>query len=107
VVSIAGIRTPLQLADLPTAVLLVPAMSSTGVYGIVLSGWSANSPYPLLGALRSCAQVISYEIAMGLSMVPGLLYVIRGLHDHDGRRDQSAAVRLARRRRRARRRVPH
>jgi NADH-quinone oxidoreductase subunit H len=74
VVSIAGTRTPLQLADLPTAVLLVLAMSSIGVYGIVLAGWSAGSPYPLLGALRSCAQVISYEIAMGLSMVPVLLY---------------------------------
>ena len=52
VVSIAGVRTPLQLADLPVAVLLVLAMSSLGVYGIVLSGWSANSAYALLGALR-------------------------------------------------------
>jgi NADH-quinone oxidoreductase subunit H len=74
VVSIAGVRTPLQLADLPVAVLLILAMSSVGVYGIVLSGWSSGSPYPLLGGLRSCAQVISYEIAMGLSFVPVLLY---------------------------------
>jgi len=74
VVSIFGVRTPLQLADLPVAVLLVLAMSSMGVYGIVLAGWSANSPYALLGGLRSSAQVISYEIAMGLSFVPVFLY---------------------------------
>src|SRR6202044_35296 len=73
-VSIAGVRTPLQLADLPVAVLLVLAMSSMGVYGIVLAGWSASSPYALLGGLRSSAQVISYEIAMGLAFVPVFLY---------------------------------
>jgi NADH-quinone oxidoreductase subunit H len=73
-VSIAGVHTPLQLADLPVAVLLVLAMSSIGVYGIVLAGWSSNSPYSLLGALRSSAQVISYEIAMGLSFVAVFLY---------------------------------
>jgi NADH-quinone oxidoreductase subunit H len=74
VVSIFGHRTPLQLADLPVAVLLVLAMSSLGVYGIVLAGWSSISPYSLLGGLRSSAQVISYEIAMGLSFVPVFLY---------------------------------
>jgi len=74
VVSIFGVRTPLQVADLPVAVLLVLAMSSMGVYGIVLAGWSANSPYSLLGGLRSSAQVISYEIAMGLAFVPVFLY---------------------------------
>jgi NADH-quinone oxidoreductase subunit H len=73
-VSIAGVHTPLQLTDLPVAVLLVLAMSSIGVYGIVLAGWSASSPYALLGGLRSSAQVISYEIAMGLSFVPVFLY---------------------------------
>jgi NADH-quinone oxidoreductase subunit H len=73
-VSIAGVHTPLQLADLPVAVLLVLAMSSMGVYGIVLAGWSASSPYSLLGGLRSSAQVISYEIAMALSFVPVFLY---------------------------------
>jgi NADH-quinone oxidoreductase subunit H len=73
-VSIAGHRTPLQLTDLPVAVLLILAMSSFGVYGIVLAGWSANSPYSLLGGLRSSAQVISYEIAMALSFVPVFLY---------------------------------
>jgi NADH-quinone oxidoreductase subunit H len=74
VVSIFGHHTPLQLANLPVAVLLVLAMSSMGVYGIVLAGWSSTSPYSLLGGLRSSAQVISYEIAMGLSFVPVFLY---------------------------------
>ena len=74
IVSIFGYHTPLQLADLPVAVLLVLAMSSMGVYGIVLAGWASTSPYSLLGGLRSSAQVISYEIAMGLSFVPVFLY---------------------------------
>jgi NADH-quinone oxidoreductase subunit H len=68
-VSIFHHRTPLQLTDFPVAVLLVLAMSSVGVYGIVLAGWSSGSPYSLLGTLRSAAQVISYEIAMGLAFV--------------------------------------
>jgi NADH-quinone oxidoreductase subunit H len=73
-VSIFHHHTPLQLADLPVAVLLILAMSSVGVYGIVLAGWASGSPYSLLGALRSAAQVISYEIAMGLSFVAVFLY---------------------------------
>jgi len=73
-VSIFGHWTPLQLTDLPVAVLLILAMSSMGVYGIVLAGWSSASPYSLLGGLRSSAQVISYEIAMGLAFVPVFLY---------------------------------
>jgi NADH-quinone oxidoreductase subunit H len=73
-VSIFHHLTPLQLADLPVAVLLILAMSSIGVYGIVLAGWASGSPYSLLGALRSAAQVISYEIAMGLAFVAVFLY---------------------------------
>jgi NADH-quinone oxidoreductase subunit H len=73
-VSIFGERTVLQITDLPVGVLVVLACSSLGVYGIVLSGWSSGSPYPLLGALRSAAQVISYEIALGLSLVAVVLY---------------------------------
>jgi NADH-quinone oxidoreductase subunit H len=73
-VSIFGVQTPLQLTDLPVAVLLVLAMSSLGVYGIVLAGWASASPYSLLGGLRSSAQVVSYEIAMGLSFVAVFLY---------------------------------
>jgi NADH-quinone oxidoreductase subunit H len=74
VVSIGGHHTPLQLTDLPVAVLFYLAMASVGVYGIVLAGWSSQSPYPLLGALRSSAQVISYEVAMGLSLAAVFLY---------------------------------
>ncbi len=66
-VSVFGHQTPLQLTDLPVAVLYVLAITSIGVYGIVLAGWASSSTYPLLGGLRSTAQVISYEIAMGLS----------------------------------------
>jgi NADH-quinone oxidoreductase subunit H len=73
-VSIFHHHTPLQLTDLPVAVLLILAMSSIGVYGIVLAGWSSGSTYSLLGALRSAAQVISYEIAMGLAFVAVFLY---------------------------------
>jgi NADH-quinone oxidoreductase subunit H len=73
-VSIFGERTVLQLADLPVGVLVVLACSSVGVYGIVLGGWASGSPYPLLAALRSAAQVISYEIALGLSVVGVVLY---------------------------------
>jgi NADH-quinone oxidoreductase subunit H len=68
-VSVFGHRTPLQLTDLPVAVLLVLACSSMGVYGVVLAGWASGSTYPLLGGLRSSAQMISYEVAMGLSIV--------------------------------------
>jgi NADH-quinone oxidoreductase subunit H len=73
-VSIFHHWTPLQVADLPVGVLLVLAMSSVGVYGIVLAGWASKGPYSMLGALRSTAQVISYEIAMGLSFVAVFLY---------------------------------
>jgi NADH-quinone oxidoreductase subunit H len=73
-VSIFGHRTPLQLTDLPVAVLMTLAMASIGVYGIVLAGWASRSPYALLGSLRSSAQVISYEIAMGLSFVAVFLF---------------------------------
>ncbi|MBV9092768.1 MAG: NADH-quinone oxidoreductase subunit NuoH [Streptosporangiaceae bacterium] len=73
-VSIFHHQTPLQLADLPVAVLVILAMSSIGVYGLVLAGWASGSPYSLLGALRSAAQVISYEIAMGLAFVAVFLY---------------------------------
>ena len=73
-VSIFGEPTLLQLVDLPVGVLVVLACSSIGVYGIVLGGWASGSPYSLLGALRSAAQVISYEIALGLSIVGVVLY---------------------------------
>ena len=68
-VSFFGHHTPLQLTDFPVSVLYILAITAFGVYGIVLGGWSAHSTYPLFGAVRSAAQVISYELAMGLSIV--------------------------------------
>ena len=73
-VNMFGVRTHLQLTDLPVGVLYVLAVTSIGVYGIVLGGWSGGSSYSLLGGLRSSAQVISYEVAMGLSFVTVFLY---------------------------------
>ena len=73
-VSIAGHHTTLQLTDLPVAVLYILAAASIGAYGIVLAGWASGSVYPLLGGLRSTAQVISYEIAMALSFTTVFLY---------------------------------
>jgi NADH-quinone oxidoreductase subunit H len=66
--------TPLQLTDMPVAVLFILAVASIGIYGIVLGGWSSGSTYSLLGGLRSSAQMISYEVAMGLSLVAVFLY---------------------------------
>jgi len=74
VVSIFGHVTALQVTDLPVAVLFILACSSFGVYGIVLGGWASGSTYPLLGALRSAAQVISYEVSLALALVPIFLY---------------------------------
>ena len=73
-VSLFGKTTAMQLTDLPVGVLYVLAIASVGVYGIVLAGWSSGSTYPLLGGLRSSAQVISYEVAMGLSLVAIFIY---------------------------------
>jgi NADH-quinone oxidoreductase subunit H len=74
VVSMFGHKTPLQLTDFPASVLYIIAISSIGIYGIVLAGWSSGSTYALLGGLRSTAQMISYEIAMGLSFVAVFLW---------------------------------
>ena len=73
-VNLFGKQTAMQLTDLPVGVLYILAVASVGVYGIVLAGWSSGSTYPLLGGLRSSAQVISYEIAMGLSLVAVFIY---------------------------------
>jgi NADH-quinone oxidoreductase subunit H len=64
---------PMVVADVPVGFLFVLAISSLGVYGIALAGWSSNSKYSLLGGLRATAQLISYEVAMGLSLIPVLL----------------------------------
>ncbi|MDL9938855.1 NADH-quinone oxidoreductase subunit NuoH [Gordonia sp. ABSL1-1] len=89
-VSVFGRHTPLQLTDLSVGVLYVLAVTSIGVYGIVLAGWSSGSTYPLLGGLRSTAQVISYEIAMGLTFAAVFLDagtmstsgIVAAQHDH-------------------------
>ncbi|WP_226345699.1 NADH-quinone oxidoreductase subunit NuoH [Agilicoccus flavus] len=73
-VNLFGHMTPLQITDAPVAVLVVLAAAGVGAYGFVLAGWSSGSTYPLLGGLRSTAQVVSYEIAMGLSLVAVFLY---------------------------------
>jgi NADH-quinone oxidoreductase subunit H len=69
-----GHRTPLQLTDMPVAVPFILAITGIGIYGIVLGGWSSGSTYSLLGGLRSSAQMISYEVAMGLAFVAVFLY---------------------------------
>ncbi len=75
-VSMFGINTPLQLTDMSVAVLYILAITSFGIYGIVLGGWASNSTYPLLGSVRSTAQMISYELSMGLSLVS--VFIVSG-----------------------------
>jgi NADH-quinone oxidoreductase subunit H len=72
-IKIFGRDIPLHIADVNIGILYILALTSLGVYGITLSGWSSNSKYPLLGGLRSSAQMISYELSMGLSIVGVIL----------------------------------
>ncbi len=72
-VTILGHSTKLQLADPPIGVLLLLALSSIAVYGIMLAGWSSGSKYPLLGSVRASAQMVSYEAALGLSLATVIL----------------------------------
>ena len=69
VVTVAGHTFELQLADPPVGILFLLAMSSISVYGVMLAGWSSGSKYPLLGSVRASAQMISYEAALGLTVV--------------------------------------
>jgi NADH-quinone oxidoreductase subunit H len=69
-----GETVPLVLANLDIGILFILAVSSLGVYGIILAGWSSNSKYPLLGGIRASAQMISYELAMGLSLLPVFMW---------------------------------
>ena len=73
-VTLFGRRVPFQIADLNIGILWVLAMGSLMVYSIVLAGWSSGSNYPLLGGIRSSAQMISYEVGMGLALVAVLMY---------------------------------
>jgi NADH-quinone oxidoreductase subunit H len=72
-VNIGGISTPLQITDVNIGLLIILAVTSLGVYGVALAGWSSNSKYSLLGGLRASAQMISYEVALGLSLVGVLI----------------------------------
>jgi NADH-quinone oxidoreductase subunit H len=72
-VNIAGWSVPLQIADVSVGVLYLLAASSLGVYGLVLGGWSSGSKYSLLGGLRAAAQVVSYELILGVSLVSVIL----------------------------------
>jgi NADH-quinone oxidoreductase subunit H len=80
-VSILGHRTYLQVADLPVGALFILAMSGLGVYGVMLAGWSSGSKYPLLGAVRSTAQLLSYEAAFSLAIL-GVLIQAQTLSMH-------------------------
>ncbi|NLE27088.1 MAG: NADH-quinone oxidoreductase subunit NuoH [Clostridiaceae bacterium] len=68
--TVRGRRIPMVIADLNVGLLFVLAMSSISIYGIALGGWASNSKYSLLGGIRGAAQLISYELSMGLSLVP-------------------------------------
>ena len=72
-VNMFGVETRLQLTDLPVAALFVMAIASIGIYGVVLAGWASSNSYSFLGSIRSAAQMISYELAMGLAIVGVLM----------------------------------
>jgi NADH-quinone oxidoreductase subunit H len=67
--TIAGVYVPGQVADLNIALILIFAIGSIGVYGFILGGWSSDSKYALLGSMRTCAQLVSYEVALALSVL--------------------------------------
>jgi NADH-quinone oxidoreductase subunit H len=68
-ITVGGIHTPLGIADVNIGLLIILGVTSIGVYGVALAGWSSNSKYSMLGSLRASAQMVSYEIALGLSLV--------------------------------------
>jgi NADH-quinone oxidoreductase subunit H len=90
-ITVFGVEVPLTIApNLNVGVLYVLAITSVSVYGIVLAGWASNSKYSMLGSLRSSAQMISYELAMGLSLVA--LVVVTGTLDMNAIVDQQKQV---------------
>jgi NADH-quinone oxidoreductase subunit H len=84
--TVGPITTPLQITDLNIGLLLILGITSMGVYGVALAGWSSNSKYSLLGGLRASAQMISYEISLGLSLVGVLIlassFSLRDIVEH-------------------------
>ena len=81
-VTMFGVETRLQVTDLPVAAVFILAIASIGIYGIVLAGWAGNSTYSFLGSIRSTAQMISYEISMGLAMV-GVFLMAGSMSTHE------------------------
>src|SRR6201988_3262178 len=85
-INIGPIHTAMQLTDLNIGVLFILGISGLGVYGVALAGWASNNKYSLPGGLRSCAQMISYELALTLSVVGVLLiagdFSLRNIVDH-------------------------
>ena len=73
-IDVDGVTQPLVLADVDLGMLIILGISSLGVYGIVLAGWASNSKYPFLGGIRASAQMISYELAMGLALLPVFMW---------------------------------
>ncbi len=73
-ITVGSIHTPLQIADVNIGLLIILGITSVGVYGVALAGWSSNSKYSMLGGLRASAQMVSYEIALGLSLIGVLIY---------------------------------
>ena len=130
--TIGGVYIPGQVADLDIALVLIFAIGSIGVYGFILGGWSSDSKYALLGSMRTCAQLVSYEVSLALSVlgvvimagtlsltgivaaqadtlwyaVPQFVGLARLPARRDGR-DRACAVRPAGGRAGARRRLPH
>jgi NADH-quinone oxidoreductase subunit H len=82
-ITIRGARIPLQITDLNVGLLIILGITSMGVYGIALAGWSSNSKYSLLGSLRASAQMVSYEVSLGLSLIGVLIlsgtFSLRGI----------------------------
>ena len=86
--TVRGVPVQMQIADVNIALLVLLGVTSIGVYGIALAGWSSNSKYSLLGALRACAQMVSYELSLGLSLVGVLILTgslsLRAIVNHQG-----------------------
>ena len=84
-ITVGGVHTPLQITDMNVVLLIILGITSMGVYGIALAGWSSNSKYSLLGSLRASAQMVSYEVSLGLSLVGILIlsgtFSLRGIVD--------------------------
>ena len=128
---IGGVQVDGVVADVPIALILIFAIGSVGIYGFIVGGWASDSKYALLGAMRTCAQLVSYEVSLALSVLGVVLmaqtlslteivsaqddwwYIapavrrLRHLHVRRHRRDRTRAVRPPRGRAGARRRLPH